>query len=75
MLENNKLALYSEWASTFILIIGVALTAYNVYPLNVYVSILGNAGWLFVAYLWNKWSLGVVQLIITAIYISGLLKT
>lgn len=74
MLENNKLAFYSEWVSTLILIIGVTLTAYNIYPLNVYVSILGNAGWLFVSYLWKKWSLGVVQLIITAIYISGLLK-
>jgi hypothetical protein len=41
---------------------------------NVYISILGNAGWLLVAYLWKKWSLGVVQIVITAIYISGLLK-
>lgn len=74
MLDKDNLAFYSEWISTFILIVGVTLTAYNIYPLNVYVSILGNAGWLFVSYLWKKWSLGFVQLIITAIYVSGLLK-
>ena len=73
-MKNDKLAIYAEWFSTFILIVGVALTAYNVYPLNIYISILGNAGWLLVAYLWKKWSLGVVQIVITAIYISGLLK-
>ena len=63
-----------EWVSTVILIVGVALTAYNIYPLNVYVSFLGNFGWVIVGLLWKKWSLIIIQIIISIIYIGGLLQ-
>ena len=63
-----------EWISTVVLIVGVALTAYNVYPLNVYVSFLGNFGWVIVGLLWKKWSLIIIQIIISIIYIGGLLQ-
>jgi hypothetical protein len=74
MTQKNVTFIF-EWLSTGILIIGVALTAYNIYPLNVWISLLGNFGWLIVAILWRKWSLGIVQIILTAIYIAGLLST
>lgn len=63
-----------EWISTAILIVGVALTAYNIYPLNVYVSFVGNFGWVIVGLLWKKWSLIIIQVIISIIYIGGLLQ-
>lgn len=63
-----------EWASTAILIVGVALTAFYIYPLNVWVSLIANLGWLLVAWYWRKWSLGIVQLIVSAIYIAGLIN-
>lgn len=74
-MTKEKLTFIVEWLSTGILIVGVALTAYNVYPLNVWISLLGNFGWLIVAILWRKWSLGIVQIILTIIYIAGLLNT
>lgn len=63
-----------EWGSTVILIIGVALTAYNIYPMNVWLSMLGNAGWFAVGWIWKKYSLMVIQIIITIIYIMGVFK-
>jgi len=63
-----------EWLITFLLIVGVALTSFNIYPLNLWVSMLGNIGWLYLGYIWKKWSLLVVQLVITAIYIIGLIN-
>jgi hypothetical protein len=63
-----------EWGITITLIIGVALTSFNIFPLNLWVSMIGNVGWLYLGYVWRKWSLFVVQLVITAIYIIGLLN-
>lgn len=66
--------LVAEWAITIILIIGVALTSYNIFPLNLWVSAVGNIGWLYLGIIWKKWSLFTVQLIITAIYLAGLIN-
>jgi len=64
-----------EWTSTAVLLVGVYLTAVNVYPMNVYISLLGNFGWLVVAVMWRKWSLLTVQLVIVALYLYGMLIT
>lgn len=63
---------YMEWLSTAILIVGVALTAYNIYPANIYWSLAGNAGWAIVALAWRKWSLLTIQGVVTLIYIAGI---
>jgi hypothetical protein len=63
-----------EWGITITLIIGVALTSFNIFPLNLWISMVGNIGWLYLGYVWRKWSLFVVQLVITAIYIIGLVS-
>jgi len=64
-----------EWISTLILICGVYLTAINYYPINVYVSLLGNFGWLIIAIVWRKYSLITVQSIIVILFIAGLLRS
>ena len=63
-----------EWASTIILIVGVILTSYNIYPANVWFSMVGNCGWLLLGWVWRKWSLLTVQVIITIIYIAGIVN-
>jgi len=63
-----------EWGITLTLIVGVALTSFNIYPHNLWVSMIGNFGWLYLGFIWKKWSLFIVQLIITAIYIVGLVN-
>ena len=62
-----------EWSSTVILTIGVALTAWNIYPMNVYFSLAGNVGWTIIGFMWRKWSLIVIQGVLSLIYIIGLL--
>jgi hypothetical protein len=63
-----------EWTLTAMLIAGVALTSFNIYPINLWVCLAGNIGWLYLGWHWRKWSLFVVQLIITIIYILGISK-
>jgi hypothetical protein len=64
-----------EWSSTVVLLVGVYLTAINMYPINVYISLIGNFGWLVVAIVWRKWSLLTVQLVIVALYFYGVLTS
>jgi len=63
-----------EWTLTALLITGVALTSFNIYPMNLWVCLAGNIGWVYLAWIWRKWSLFVVQLIITVIYILCISK-
>ena len=63
---------YAEWASTAILLIGCTLNALNVYPANIYWCLAGNFGWAVVAYVWQKWSLIVIQSVVSVIYIFGI---
>jgi len=73
MLKKIDYAFWVEWASTAILIIGVALTAWNIYPLNVYFSLAGNFGWAVIGVMWRKWSLITIQIVVTVIYVAGLI--
>lgn len=71
---SARLLWWVEWVSTGILLTGVALTAWNIYPLNIWVSLVGNAGWLIIGIIWKKRSLIVIQIVLTALYIAGLLS-
>jgi hypothetical protein len=61
-----------EWGSTALLLVGVALTAFNVFPLNLWVCLAANAGWTVMGIIWKKWSLLIVQAVVSAIYIFGM---
>lgn len=66
---------YFEWTATVVLIIAVALTSFNIYPANVWLSFIGNLGWMILGIIWRKWSLITVQAIITVIFASGIINT
>lgn len=74
MFTNKSWVWWLEWTSTVVLIIGVALTSWNVYPINIYISFIGNLLWLVTSLVWRKWSLAVVEFIICAIYIAGIFR-
>lgn len=62
-----------EWGITATLIVGVAMTSFNIYPFNLWISLFGNLGWLYLGWAWRKWSLFFVQAVITIIYTAGLM--
>ena len=63
-----------EWGITALLIVGVILTAFNIYPANLYVLLVSNLGWVMQAVIWRKPSLFIVQAVITVIYIVGIVN-
>ena len=74
MESQTRLWIFTEWAATITLIIGVALTSFNIYPANIYMSALGNFLWLLMALHWKKLSLITIQAFIMLLYIGGMIK-
>ena len=62
------------WAGTVGLIVGATMTAFNIYPLNVWIMIFANALWLWAGYLWKEPSVVGLNLAMVMIYVAGAIK-
>ena len=59
-----------KWFGSFLLLIGLCFTSFNIYPLNLYFMLIGSAVWVSVGYIWKDGSiilLNVVGFIITLV--------
>ena len=74
MASQTRLWIFIEIIATLTLIIGVALTSWNVYPINIYINVVGNFLWFLLAIKWNKWSLIVIQTFVLLLYFGGMIK-
>ena len=63
-----------KWLSTIGIIGSMLLTAYNIYPLNLYIAIPATLGWIVVSFMWNETSLIALNLVALAIYCLGILN-
>ena len=63
-----------EWSATVILLVGIWLTSFNFYPYNVFVSLFANLLWLWLGFIWKKWSLIVLEVVVVGIYLVGTIK-
>jgi len=63
-----------EWISTVLLVVGVALTSWDVTPWNLWLGLIANAAWIYIGARWHRWSLMVVSIVICSLYVSGLVR-
>ena len=61
-----------KWLSTIGIIYSMLLTAYNVYPLNLYIAIPATLGWLVISFVWKETSLIAMNVIALGIYLLGI---
>jgi len=75
-MDNNKYdwIFFMEWIGTLVVLIGVAMTSFNIYPANLYVGLLGTLMWTVVGWKWRKWSLLVIEAAIAILYIAGIIS-
>ena len=50
--QNLNLFGFTKWVSSLLILVGSALTVSNIYPLNMYLLMVGITGWLGVALAW-----------------------
>ena len=65
---------YIKWVSSFIILIGMALTSINLTPFNLYFHFIGVSGWLVVGYLWHDRALIFINGIAMFIFASGIVR-
>lgn len=71
---SKRFELVFEWFCTALLLTGVVLISLNIYPLSIWVALAGNISWIALGYVWRKWSLVVMQVVIALIYVVGIIK-
>ena len=66
---------YVKWASSLTLMLGMVLTAQNVFPYNLYLHVLGTIGWMYVSIVWNDRALIVINSVALSIFFNGIIST
>ena len=60
-----------KWAGTVLCLVGIALTSFNVYPLNVFLGLVGSALWTWAGSLQNDLPLILVEAVAVTLYLIG----
>jgi hypothetical protein len=63
-----------KWLSTLGIIGSMFLTAYNIYPLNLYVALPATLGWIIVSINWKDKALIAMNSVALFIYILGVIN-
>ena len=72
--HSKNLIGFTKWVSSFVIIAGMALTASNIYPLNMYMHLVGIIGWLVVSVAWHDRSLIMLNVVAAFIFINGIIS-
>ena len=62
---------YLKWTGTILCLIGIGLTSFNIYPLNIFFSLVGSALWTYAGLLQKDTPLFLVELVAVLFYIAG----
>ena len=73
--QNLNLIGATKWVSSLLMIAGMALTVSNIYPLNMYIHLVGIIGWLVVAFAWHDRSLIMLNAVAALIFTSGIIAS
>ena len=62
-----------KWAGTLMCLVGIALTSFNIYPLNLIFGLIGSGLWTTAGYVQDDAPLVVVEAVATGLYAVGLI--
>lgn len=62
-----------KWYGTTLCLIGIALTSFNIYPLNILFGLIGSGLWTAAGYIQDDTPLVLVEAVAAALYAFGLL--
>ena len=71
---KGDLSWYLKWASSVFIIIAMALTSANLYPINIVFHLIGVTGWLVVGMLWHDRALIFLNGVAIFVFATGLLN-
>tara|TARA_Y100000287_G_C13938554_1_gene218252 strand:+ start:88 stop:402 length:315 start_codon:yes stop_codon:yes gene_type:complete len=71
---KGDLSWYIKWVSSIFIILGMALTSANLFPINIIIHGIGVTGWLIVGMLWHDRALIFLNAVAIFVYATGLLN-
>ena len=71
---KGDLSWYIKWTGSVFLIVAMMMTSVNIFPLNLYVALVGMTAWLVVGILWHDRALIVLNAVSVAIYGVGIMN-
>jgi hypothetical protein len=63
-----------KWVATCLCLVGIALTSYNIYPMNIVLSAGGSAMWAWAGWKKRDNPLLIVEVVAVFFYISGMIS-
>jgi len=74
MSRHNHLQLIGiKWLGTTLCLIGIGLTSFNVYPLNLFFGLIGSSLWTLAGILQQDAPLVLVELVAAVMYFLGIM--
>jgi hypothetical protein len=71
---KGDLSWYIKWISSVFIIIAMALTSANLYPVNIVFHLIGVTGWLVVGMLWHDRALIFLNGVAIFVFATGILN-
>lgn len=62
-----------KWAGTILCLAGIGLTSFNIYPLNIFLSLIGSALWTVAGLMQKDTPLVLVEAVAVAFYLMGVI--
>ena len=62
------------WLANVITVVGVVLSSYDIYPLNIAMLALAGVFWVITGLIWRKPELWTLNAVICVIYLYGLVR-
>ena len=69
--SQEKKVILIKWSGTVLCLIGIALTSFNIYPLNLFFGLVGSALWTLAGFLQQDAPLVLVEAVAVIIYVMG----
>ena len=62
-----------KWTGTILCLIGIALTSFNIYPINICLGFIGSALWAYAGYKQKDYALFLVEFVAVVMYAMGVI--
>lgn len=63
-----------KWSGTILCLCGIFLTSFNIYPINIVLSIIGSTLWTAAGIIQRDMPLFLVEAVAVAFYLAGLIN-
>ena len=73
MNKTQAKILVIKWLGTILCLTGIGLTSFNIYPINILLSLVGSVLWTFAGWLQKDTPLFLVELVAVIFYTAGMI--